>query len=116
MPAIDRPTAIATIVYCAVNASTTERSRRRRTFGGLAAARSRVSSPSTVLMRLVFGQDLIEARLQPPVGALAGPELARPVQRNHVAHLARFREHQARCVPVAPDQAGQTGKTPARDF
>src|SRR3954447_10649010 len=128
MPATDRPTTIAMIVYCAINASNIERSQRRRTFGGLAAAGA--AGLSAVWRRrgggrlrlqpyscgLVLGQDLIEARLQPPIGALAGPELARPVQGNHVAHLALFGEHQARRVLIAPDQAGQTRKSPARDF
>ena len=36
---------------------------------------------------LVLGQDLIEARLEPPVGPFAGAQLARPVQRNDVARL-----------------------------
>src|SRR3981189_2796271 len=97
MPATVTQTAIATIVYCAVNtASNIARRGRRRIFGALAAARTRASSSSTAFMRShpaqrlcliasVFGPKLIEPRLQLLVGPFAGAEPARPLPRDDAA-------------------------------
>ena len=69
MPATDRLTRIATIVYCAVNtASSIARMRRRRTLtagGGEVSGVFAFNRAHTIVM---LGQKLIEARPEFPVG------------------------------------------------
>jgi len=55
---------------------------------------------------LMFGPELVEARLELPIDAFAVAQLARPLQGNDIARLGHRREHQAGSVAVAPDEAG----------
>ena len=63
-----------------------------------------------------YGPKLIEARLELPVLALIGPQLARQAQRNNALRFARLRKNQSCREAIAPDQPRRTGNSLAFDF